>query len=43
MTGLESEKGAGMNKEGNQKKNLLTEARGVGFRQRRVVTGICAM
>ena len=33
----------GEGKEENQKKNLITEARGVGFSQRRVVTGICAM
>ena len=35
MTGLEREKGAGINKEENQKKSLITEARGVGFQARK--------
>ena len=40
---MKSEKGVGIDKEKNQEKNLLTEARGGGFRQGRVVAGIHAM
>ena len=35
MTGLEREKGAGRNKEENQMKKLITEARGMGFQARK--------